>query len=96
MRLSSASSVVESGGLFCTSTTEVTPPNSAPADPLSHPSFRASPGSRKCTCTSTSPGITVLPRPSISGKPPSSPAPTASITPSTIRTSTATSPGPGG
>ena len=56
MRSSSAASDVESGGLFCTSTTDVTPPCSAPAEPCSQPSLRASPGRGSARARRPAPG----------------------------------------
>ena len=94
-RSSRAARLVLRGGLFWTSTTLVTPPCRAPAEPRSQPSFQARPGSRKCTCTSTRPGITDRPWPSRTGVPAGGArhappgAPRASMTP--LRTLMSTS-----
>src|SRR5579872_357751 len=57
----SASAEVVLGLVFGISNTAVTPPSTAPRDPASRSSFHSSPGSRKCTCVSMTPGNTTSP-----------------------------------
>ncbi len=52
----SSSAVVVSGLVFGISNTAVTPPMTAPRLPVSRSSLWVSPGSRKCTCVSMTPG----------------------------------------
>ncbi len=52
----SAASLVVSGLVFGISKTQVTPPSTAAREPVSRSSLWSSPGSRKCTCESITPG----------------------------------------
>ncbi len=56
-----ASASVVVGWVFGISNTAVTPPSTAPREPVSRSSFHSRPGSRKCTWLSTTPGSTVSP-----------------------------------
>ena len=62
LRVSSLSTV---GLVFAISTTVVKPPRAAAFAPLAMSSLYSNPGSLKCTWTSTSPGATIRPSPSI-------------------------------
>ena len=57
--------VAVAGGVSAIQTTVVKPPAFAASAPVSISSLYVSPGSRKCTCTSTSPGATIRPAASI-------------------------------
>ncbi len=57
--------VSQTGLVFGIATTVVTPPAAAARVPVAMVSFPSSPGSRRCTCRSTRPGSTHLPRQSI-------------------------------
>ncbi len=61
----SVSAVVVSGFVFGISNTEVTPPSTAPREPVSRSSLWVRPGSRKWTWLSMTPGSTCRPRQSI-------------------------------
>ena len=65
MTYSSVSALSTAGFVFAISTTLVKPPLSAAWAPDSISSLYVKPGSRKCTCTSTSPGATIQPDASI-------------------------------
>ena len=53
------------GSVLGIARTEVTPPFTAAAVPLSMVSLSSLPGSRRCTCISTTPGMTIFPLASI-------------------------------
>src|SRR5258708_3999500 len=65
----SASAFVVVGLVFGISNTAVTPPSTAAGEPVSRSSFWVSPGSRKCTWVSMTPGRTCRPLASITAPP---------------------------
>src|SRR6266849_9696429 len=65
----SASAFVVVGLVFGISNTAVTPPSTAEREPVSRSSFWVSPGSRKCTWVSMTPGTTCRPLASITAPP---------------------------
>src|SRR3954470_21103841 len=89
--MASASVVV--GWVLGISNTAMTPPSTAAREPVSRSSFHSSPGSRKWTCVSITPGMTV--RPEASNPSPADAwerSPTATILPP--RTPTSAGPRP--
>src|SRR5213594_1698883 len=77
------------GSVFGIAHTAVNPPAAAARVPLAIVSTSSFPGSRRCTCTSTRPGATTLPRTSRTSAPSGdpSPVPMAATFPSWTRTS---------
>ena len=68
MTYASVSMLSTAGFVFAINTTLVKPPLSAAFAPVSISSLCVKPGSRKCTCTSTSPGATMHPAASITSQ----------------------------
>ena len=79
------------GSVFGIATTAVKPPSAAAREPVSTVSASSRPGSRRCTCRSTKPGLTMQPLAS-STRSPVSDGPTSVMTPPSIRTSPTCSP----
>ena len=65
----SVSRLSTAGFVFAIQTTIVNPPLAAAAAPVSISSLYVNPGSRKCTCVSTSPGATTSPSASMTSVP---------------------------
>ena len=65
----SVSTLSHLGSVFPIITTEVYPPLTAEAEPVSMSSLAVKPGSLKCTWTSTSPGATISPSASMTSSP---------------------------
>ena len=82
------------GSVFGIATIAVKPPRAAARLPVSIVSASSLPGSRRCACRSTNPGLTTHPDASITSSPSAAarPSPTSAMRPSTTRTSPARSP----